>query len=66
MSTQKKTFKVNCPNCDNPFHIRLPLTDPEAEGSGDIRVECMYCTENVMITIPRKYMAKEFIFRKDG
>jgi hypothetical protein len=68
MSTQEKTFQVNCPNpdCNRPFHLRLPLADPKAQGSGDIRVDCMYCNKNVMVTISRKYIGKEFIFREDG
>ncbi len=58
MSDTEKTFKVHCANCKKPFHVRFPIADPEAEGDGEVKVECMYCSENVMIEIPRQYIEK--------
>ncbi len=51
MNKQEKTFKINCPECGKPFYIRRPLADPEAEGTGDESIECMYCCKTIMITV---------------
>ncbi|MGD9211109.1 MAG: hypothetical protein PVI90_10035 [Desulfobacteraceae bacterium] len=64
MNPQVKTFKVNCPECKKPFHVRFSLANPEALGTGDLRINCMYCSKRVMITIPRKYMEEEEIYRE--
>ena len=68
MSAQEKTIQVSCtnPECKMSFHIRLSLEDQNAEGSGDIWVDCMRCGESVMITVDRKYIEKNYILRKDG
>ncbi len=48
-----KTFRVNCCECEKPFHIRFPLYDPSAQGTADVVVTCLYCNKNVVVTIPR-------------
>lgn len=58
MDKQEKTFKVNCPECNKPFHVRFSLEDPDAEGTGEVRITCMYCNKSVMIEIPRPYIPK--------
>ena len=63
MSEDAKTFQVTCAHCDKPFHVRFPLTRPDAAGDGDVTVTCMYCSQNVMITIPQVYIAEETIVR---
>jgi RNase P subunit RPR2 len=63
MAEQQKTFKVLCVNCQKPFHVRFPLASREAEGTGDVVVTCLYCHENVMITIPREYIAEEALIK---
>lgn len=66
MDKQEKTFKVICPECKKPFHVRFPRAAPRAEGTGEVRIECMYCGEKVMIEIPRPYIQKgEPTYRKD-
>ena len=63
MATQEKTFKVECPHCQRPFHIRYALADPDVEGSGEVVVTCQYCNENVMIEIPREYISEGMLLR---
>ncbi len=65
MSKQEKTFEVDCPACKRPFHIRRPLANPEAEGAGDISIECMYCRKKVMVTLPRQYLEKGSTLKED-
>lgn len=59
MSTQEKSFKVNCPKCDQPFDVLFFLVDPDAEGNEDVEVECIHCFKHIAITISRKYIEKE-------
>lgn len=61
--TQEKTFKVVCHKCGKPFHIRFPLTDPKAEGSGDVVIECPYCCESMIVAIPRKFIKEAHLIR---
>jgi hypothetical protein len=63
MATQDKTFKVECAHCQRPFHVRFPLADSEAEGSGEVVVACLYCNENVVINIPREYIEEDMLVR---
>ncbi len=63
MATQEKTFKVECPHCQRPFHVRYALADPNVEGSGEVVVTCQYCDKNVVIEIPREYIAEEMLLR---
>jgi hypothetical protein len=44
--------EVLCAGCQRPFHVRFPLARPEAEGTGE-----------VLVTIPRVYIAEEALFR---
>ncbi len=63
MSEESKTFEVTCAHCDKPFHVRFPLTRPGATGEGDVSVTCMYCNQNVMITIPQIYIKESTTVR---
>ncbi|MBI2877010.1 MAG: hypothetical protein HYY20_09030 [Candidatus Tectomicrobia bacterium] len=63
MSEQQKTFKVRCAHCHEPFHVRFPLARADAEGEGKVVVTCLYCSQNVIITIPRSYIAEEALLR---
>ena len=65
MSDPNKTFKVHCDGCKKPFHVRFPLnsSNSDEEGSGDVMVDCMYCSEKLMITIPRKYIEKDILLK---
>jgi hypothetical protein len=63
MAEAEKTFKVLCAACQRPFHVRFPLARPEAGGTGDVGVTCLYCNENVMITIPLDYIAEEALIK---
>ncbi len=60
---ENKTFKVVCAHCAKPFHVRFELADPAAEGSGEVVVACPYCEENVVVTLPRKYIEKDHLTR---
>lgn len=61
----RKTFKVVCPHvkCKKPFHVRFPLAQPDAPGDGEVAVTCMYCTKQVMVTLPRMYIEAEALTR---
>jgi hypothetical protein len=65
MSEPLKTFKVPCPyaDCLKPFHVRFPLTQSEATGTGEAVVMCPYCTKQVVITIPRVYIEEDALVR---
>ena len=63
MPGQEKTFKVHCAHCKQPFHVRFPLARPNADGDGDVVVTCLYCNQNVVITIPRENIAEEVLIR---
>ncbi len=57
--SEEKTFKVPCLKCKKPFHVSYPIAEPDAEGKADVWVECPYCNEKQMISIPRKYVAAD-------
>ncbi len=40
-----------------------PETDPEAKGTGEILLECPYCSEKLIITLPRRYIAMNHLVR---
>ena len=67
MSGEEKTFKVHCAHCNKYFHVRFALTRPDAdeegEDKGKVMINCPYCGENVMITIPRGYIEKDKLLR---
>ena len=63
MSEEQKTFKVHCACCHQPFHVRFPLARPDAEGEGKVVVACLYCSQNVTVTLPRIYLADDHLFR---
>jgi hypothetical protein len=63
MAAPEKTFKVLCAACQRPFHVRFPLASPEAEGTGEVVVTCLYCNEHVVVTIPRVYIAEEALVK---
>ena len=58
MSELLRTFKVLCSHtdCQKPFHVRFPLTQLDATGTGEVVVTCQYCSKQVVITIPRVYI----------
>jgi DNA-directed RNA polymerase subunit RPC12/RpoP len=56
MEKQSKFFQVICPECKKPFHMRFPEENPGAEGTGDMKITCMYCSKDIMVTIPRPYI----------
>ena len=58
-----KTFEVTCAACSQPFSLRKPLANPEAEDSAEVVVECLYCQESVKVTLPRKYAETQSIMR---
>ena len=63
MSEDSKTFQVACAHCNKPFHVRFPLTRPDAAGDEDVTVTCLYCSQNVMITIPQVYIGEDTMLR---
>jgi hypothetical protein len=60
----EKTFKVTCVHCQKPFHVRFPLTRPDAQGSGEVAATCLYCAKNVKVTIPRRYIEADALMRR--
>lgn len=62
-SSPQKTFKVRCGHCSEPFFVRFPLAQPGVEGSGDVKVTCQYCQQDVMITIPQQYIEQDMMVR---
>ena len=63
MSAQKQTFKVTCANCAKPFHVRFPLVNPNGEGEAKVVVNCLYCHTDVIVPLPRQYVAEEHLLR---
>ncbi|MEE8587350.1 MAG: hypothetical protein V3T83_21125 [Acidobacteriota bacterium] len=57
------TFKVRCAECEQVFHVRYPLADPEEEGSGEQVVNCLYCKKEVKFTLPVKYIGQVELLR---
>lgn len=64
--TEMKTFKVQCAECERWFHVRYALADPDKRGSGQVHVSCLHCEKNVMVTLPRRYIATEHLVRGIG
>ena len=58
-----KTFAVTCAACQQPFSLRQPLADPDAEGTAEVVVECLYCQERVKVVLPRRYAETETLMR---
>ncbi len=58
-----KTFEVTCAACKRPFSLRKPLADPDAEGTAEVVVECLYCQASVKVALPRKYAETETVMR---
>lgn len=56
MAEAEKLLKIQCVHCDKPFHVRVTLAQPEATGSGEVALTCLYCDQKVMVTIPRGYI----------
>ncbi len=66
MDTQegpKKTFKVYCDFCRQPFFVRFSLANPKAEGTTEVFVNCQYCQHDVLITIPEQYNEQDMFIR---
>ena len=57
MAAAEKLLKIQCAHCDKPFHVRVTLAQPEAAGSGEVALACLYCEKQVMVRIPREYIA---------
>ena len=66
MAEEEKTFKVICAPCKRPFHVRFPLAAADAEGTGEVVVECQYCEQPVKIEIPRVYIREDALTRGLG
>lgn len=64
MSDAVRPFKVLCPHaeCQKPFHVRFALGRPVA-GTGEVVVTCQYCSKQVVIEIPRSYIAEDALIR---
>ena len=60
---EKKTFEVTCAHGQKPFHVRFLLARPDAEGTSEVVVTCMYCDKDVMITLPKQYIETESLVR---
>ena len=63
MAEQEKTFKVRCAHCQRTFHVRFSLARPDVAASGDVMVRCLYCTKDVMVTIPQQYIEEDVLVR---
>lgn len=63
MSDSMKTYKITCCHCKQPFHVRFPEVDPDAEGTGDVVIDCQYCGGKVVARLPRKYIRTEHMVR---
>lgn len=59
---EEKTFKVHCDHCEKPFHVRFPLVSDE-DGEANVVVNCLYCREEVVVRLPRRYVEKEHLLR---
>ncbi len=60
---QDRTFRVICAHCNDPFHVRLALADPDAEGDAEVAVECPYCERQVMVPVPLAYVEQDHLVR---
>lgn len=65
MTEPAKTFKVQCAHADGRklFHVRFPLARPDARGTSEVVVTCLYCDKQVVITIPRVYVEADALVR---
>lgn len=61
--SEQKTFKVICANCKQPFTIRRALSRPDADETAEVVVNCPYCGEAVVITVPGKYVPEDHLVR---
>lgn len=60
--TRKKTLKITCPWCDKAFHISVePKSD--ATGQEEKALTCLYCQQEVIITLPRRFAEKVTLLR---
>ena len=58
-----KTFPVLCAHCPESFNIRHALSQPDAESEAEVVVQCPYCSEASMVSIPKKYVEQHHTLR---
>lgn len=54
---QPTIFRVTCINCQKPFHLRGKETNDDA-GDEEISVDCPYCQTALIVSVPRRVLAK--------
>jgi hypothetical protein len=63
---EAKTFKVTCRNdgCGRTFTLTCIPVAPEAAGEADKIEVCPFCGQEVVVTLPWKYIPGDYILRK--
>lgn len=51
-----------CCHCKKPFHIRSNI-DSGDPGTEEIKVNCPYCNEPLLVRVPRSMVPKDGILR---
>jgi hypothetical protein len=64
MAESEKTCQFFCEECDKPFHVRLPLVDPDVEGDVRVILECPYCKAQVKVNMPQKSLEPKILDRE--
>jgi rRNA maturation protein Nop10 len=60
---EQKTFKFVCPHCGQPSTVRYSLAQPGSPKTADVVINCQYCGEDFMVTVPEKYVPEDHLVR---
>ncbi len=59
-----KVYQVTCDHCSKPFHLNpAPDAPQNAKGEVEVMVNCQYCQNELIVTLPRAIAETGTIFR---
>jgi len=60
-------FTVKCAHCNKPFHYtakpKSEKSKSDKAGEEEIALNCPYCQTPLMVTVPRRAVGKETMYR---
>ncbi len=60
--TKKETTLRSVPGVTSSFSLAIPWRKPDAEGTGEVKVNCMHCERDIMVILPRTHIeAQELV-----
>ncbi|MDZ7268771.1 MAG: hypothetical protein ONB48_13620 [candidate division KSB1 bacterium] len=66
-SRKNNIFIVKCAHCHKPFHYKAKSESQKSKsddaGEEEIVLACPYCQKKLMVTVPRRFLEKETLYR---